>query len=69
VTAADRSVLVRQTIRAVSAHHGIRPSFAPSVVAGTVGNGGHVHLSAWRDGGNLFAKTIAYQNSGGTPLK
>ena len=21
------------------------------------------------DGGNLFAKTIAYRNSGGTPLK
>jgi glutamine synthetase len=24
------------------------------VVAGTVGNGGHVHLSAWREGRNLF---------------
>ncbi|MEP6697018.1 MAG: glutamine synthetase, partial [Pseudonocardiales bacterium] len=55
VAAADRSVLVRQTIRAVSAHHGIRPTFAPSVVAGTVGNGGHVHLSAWREGANVFA--------------
>ncbi|PZS29533.1 MAG: glutamine synthetase, partial [Pseudonocardiales bacterium] len=48
VAAADRSVLVRQTIRAVSAEHGVRPSFAPSVVPGTVGNGGHVHLSVWR---------------------
>lgn len=55
VTAADRSVLVRQTIRAVCAQHGLRPSFAPSVVAGSVGNGGHVHLSAWRDGTNVFA--------------
>lgn len=55
VAAADRSVLVRQTIRAVSARHGVRPSFAPSVVAGSVGNGGHVHLSAWRDGANVFA--------------
>ena len=55
VTAADRSVLVRQTIRAVSQRHGLRASFAPSVVAGTVGNGGHLHLSAWRDGRNLFA--------------
>ena len=25
------------------------------MVAGGVGNGGHVHLSVWRDGGNLFA--------------
>jgi glutamine synthetase len=55
VTAADVSVLVRQTIRAVSQRHGLRASFAPAVVAGQVGNGGHVHLSAWRDGANLFA--------------
>lgn len=54
VSAADDSVLVRQTIRAVSQRHGLRVSFAPSVVAGTVGNGGHVHLSAWRDDRNLF---------------
>jgi glutamine synthetase len=54
VGAADDSVLVRQTIRAVSQRHGLRVSFAPSVVAGSVGNGGHVHLSAWRDGHNLF---------------
>jgi glutamine synthetase len=55
VAAADRSVLVRQTIRAVSYRHGYQASFAPSVVAGSVGNGGHVHLSLWRDGTNLFA--------------
>ena len=53
VAAADRSVLVRQTVRAVSYAHGLAPSFAPSVVAGSVGNGGHVHLSLWRDGVNL----------------
>jgi glutamine synthetase len=55
VAAADDSVLVRQTIRAVSARHGFQASFAPSVVAGTVGNGGHAHLSVWRDGQNLLA--------------
>ena len=55
VAAADHNVLVRQTIRAVSARHGFRASFAPSVVAGSVGNGGHVHLSVWRDGQNLLA--------------
>ncbi|MQA02583.1 MAG: glutamine synthetase [Streptosporangiales bacterium] len=55
VRAADDSVLVRQTIRAVSAQHGLRVSFAPSVLVGHVGNGGHVHLSAWREGGNLLA--------------
>lgn len=55
VAAADRSVLVRQTIRAVASTHGLRVSFAPSVLAGNVGNGGHVHLSAWRDGVNLHS--------------
>jgi len=55
VGAADDSVLVRQTIRAVSARRGLRVSFAPSVVAGAVGNGGHLHLSVWRDGRNLLS--------------
>ncbi|WP_405361689.1 glutamine synthetase family protein [Kitasatospora sp. NBC_00085] len=53
VEAADTTVLVRQTIRAVSARHGLRSSFAPVVEAGSVGNGGHLHLSLWRDGRNL----------------
>ncbi|MEU1912969.1 glutamine synthetase family protein [Streptomyces massasporeus] len=55
VAAADRSVLVRQTVRAVARRHGLRVSFAPAVVGRGVGNGGHVHLSAWRDGTNLHA--------------
>jgi glutamine synthetase len=55
VGAADDSLLVRQTIRAVSQRHGLQASFAPSVVAGYVGNGGHVHLSLWRGGANLLA--------------
>lgn len=54
VRAADDSILVRQTIRAVSHRHGLRVSFAPVVVADRVGNGGHVHLSAWRGDTNLF---------------
>ena len=54
VAAADRVVLVKETIRAVSQAHGLRASFAPVVVAGHVGNGGHLHLSAWSGGANLF---------------
>ncbi|MEX5633525.1 glutamine synthetase family protein [Parafrankia sp. FMc2] len=45
VGAADTSVLVRQTVRGVAARHGLRVSFAPQVLAGSVGNGGHLHLS------------------------
>ncbi|MFC9503141.1 glutamine synthetase [Streptomyces sp. NPDC057002] len=55
VAAADRSVLVRQTVRAVAQRHGFRVSFAPAVVGQGVGNGGHVHLSAWRDGVSLHS--------------
>jgi glutamine synthetase len=55
VGAADTLVLVRETIRGVSARHGLRATFAPKVLAGGVGNGGHVHLSLWRDGVNLMA--------------
>jgi glutamine synthetase len=55
VRGADELVLVRETVRAVSARHGMRACFAPSVVAGQVGNGCHLHLSLRRDGGtDLF---------------
>ncbi|MFC9329955.1 glutamine synthetase [Kitasatospora sp. NPDC057015] len=53
VAAADTSVLVRHTVRAVSARHGLRASFAPAVEPGGVGNGSHLHFSLWRDGRNL----------------
>jgi glutamine synthetase len=55
VGAADTLVLVRETIRAVTQNHGLRATFAPKVLADSVGNGGHVHLSVWRDGKDLFA--------------
>ncbi len=53
VGAADLSVLVRETIRAVSVRHGLDASFAPVVEPGGVGNGAHLHLSLWRDERNL----------------
>ncbi len=55
VHAADTSVLVRSTIRAVGMQYGVRTSFSPKVEADGVGNGGHVHLSLWKDEHNLFA--------------
>lgn len=55
VHAADRLVLAKQVVRAVSKAHGLRVSFAPVVVAGRVGNGGHLHVSAWSGGANLLA--------------
>jgi glutamine synthetase len=55
VHAADTSVLVRNTIRAVGVRHGLRTSFSPKVDADGVGNGGHVHLSLGREERNLMA--------------
>jgi glutamine synthetase len=55
VAAADTLVLVRETIRAITQNHGMRATFAPKVVVDGVGNGGHIHLSVWRDGKNLLA--------------
>ncbi len=55
VAAADTSVLVRSTLRAVGERYGFRTSFSPKVDTTGVGNGGHVHLSLWRDGENLMA--------------
>ncbi|MGI8701596.1 MAG: glutamine synthetase, partial [Nocardioidaceae bacterium] len=55
VSAADTSVLARTTIRAVGRRYGFRTSYSPKVAVPGVGNGGHVHLSLWRDGKNLMA--------------
>ncbi|ONK13426.1 glutamine synthetase family protein [Streptomyces sp. MP131-18] len=52
VAAADLAVLVRETVRAVSARHGLDASFAPVVDPEGLGNGRHLHLSLWRNGKN-----------------
>ena len=54
VGAADQVLLVRETVRAVSCRHGMEASFAPAVVAGSVGNGQHLHLSLRHGGVNLL---------------
>ncbi len=55
VSAADTNVLAKMIISAVSARHGMRAAFAPAVLAGNVGNGGHLHASFWTGGQNLLA--------------
>jgi glutamine synthetase len=55
VSTADTYVLVRETIRTVSRQHGLRASFTPRFAAEGVGNGGHVHLSIWDGGTNVYA--------------
>ncbi len=56
VTAADRQLLARQTLRAAADHHGLQLSFAPLPALAMAGNGWHIHSSVWRDGVNLLAE-------------
>jgi glutamine synthetase len=54
VTAADTEIAVRDTVRGVALAHGLRASFAPKPFLDQIGSGGHLHLSLWREGRNLF---------------
>lgn len=53
IAAVDADVLARLAIHAAAERHGCRASFAPAF-AGPMGNGGHLHLSLWREGENCF---------------
>ncbi|MEU2038063.1 glutamine synthetase family protein [Nocardia niwae] len=55
VTAADDAVLVRHTIRQVSARHGLRALLTPCIEPDGAGSGAHLHLSSTDDDGPLFA--------------
>jgi glutamine synthetase len=47
MTAADRHVLYRETVRGVALKHGLYASFAPKPWADQAGNGCHLHFSGW----------------------
>jgi len=51
--AADRFVIVRETIGAVAAQHNLVGTCLPLVFADEAGSGWHIHFSLWRDGRNL----------------
>lgn len=54
LTAADRQIVFRETVRGVALRHQLRASFVPKLFADQAGNGCHLHLSLWRDGQNLI---------------
>jgi glutamine synthetase len=54
VTAADAQVLVRETIRGVTAGFGLVASMAPKPWPDVAGNGAHIHFSLWEGERNLF---------------
>jgi glutamine synthetase len=52
--AADRQIVVRETVRGVALKHGLVASFAPKPFADQAGSGCHVHLSLWRGDRNVM---------------
>jgi glutamine synthetase len=62
--AADDCILARHVIRCAAHRSGLRASFSPLTYSGMVGNGCHLHVSAWRDGTNLLAPDGASRPGG-----
>lgn len=54
VRAVDDYVLARLIVTRTALRHGFLVSFAPVAIVGGVANGCHIHLSASRDGQNVF---------------
>jgi glutamine synthetase len=59
LSAADRQVHYRETVRGVARRHGLAASFAPKPWPDQPGNGCHLHLSAWRSDHNVLADPAA----------
>jgi glutamine synthetase len=53
--AADRQIAFRETVNAIALEYGLVASFLPKVFEDKAGSGCHLHLSLWRDGGNVVA--------------
>lgn len=51
--AADRQLMIRETIHAIARQHQLRATFLPKVINERAGSGCHVHLSLWNKDRNL----------------
>jgi glutamine synthetase len=54
VTSADRAIFFRYMVHTLAEQHGMVATFMPKPFTNLTGNGGHFHMSLWRDGENLF---------------
>jgi glutamine synthetase len=55
LAAADDAAFLKLAVKEVAASLGLTASFLAKTVPGEEGSSGHVHLSLWRDGENVFA--------------
>lgn len=57
LSAGDRQIAFRETVRAVALRHKLIASFLPKIFADKAGSGCHLHLSLWQEGQNLLNGT------------
>jgi glutamine synthetase len=57
--AADDAVFVKLAVKEVAASMGLSATFMAKVQPGEEGSSGHLHLSCWADGENVFGRPIA----------
>ncbi len=53
LSAADRQIAFRETVKAVAVQHGLGATFMPKPFENQAGSGCHLHLSLWQNGANL----------------
>jgi len=53
LTAADRQIAFRETVKAVAHQHQLKASFLPKIFPDQAGSGTHLHWSLWQDGTNI----------------
>jgi glutamine synthetase len=68
LSAADRQITYRQTVRAVAARHGLIASLAPKPFANQAGSGAHLHWSIWDTGHKTNRLADARGKDGLSPL-
>jgi glutamine synthetase len=54
LTTSDRAIFFRYMVHTLAEQHGMIATFMPKPFTHLTGNGGHMHMSLWRDGENLF---------------
>ncbi len=73
LTTADRHVFFKYMVKTLAEERGLTATFMPKPFSHLTGNGGHIHMSLWRDGSNAFwdrtdemgLSAIAYEFMGG----
>jgi glutamine synthetase len=55
LTTCDRAIFFRYMVESMAQQRGLIATFMPKPFSHLTGNGGHMHISLWRDGENVFA--------------